>query len=883
MTTKNTAHTPLMRQYLQIKARHPDMLMLYRMGDFYETFFDDAKTISKLLGIALTKRANGKAADVPLAGFPYHAIDAYLPRLIKAGHRVAVCEQVEDPKQAKGIVKRDVIEIVTPGTTLSDKVLEQKNNNYLATVCLGENSAGISLVDISTGEFSVSEVPLHDLAEQVRTLLPAEIVVSHAQFEAVSNLLKPVRHSFVFTKQEEWHFTFDFAHELLINHFKTHSLKGFGCDHLTVGIQAAGAALHYVRETQRAEGRHICRLVRHETGANLVLDSVTMRNLEILTTIQDNRKHGSLISILDRTRTAPGARMMRKWITRPLARLTEVQMRLNCVDELFNDTALREALSSLFAEANDLERLVARISTGRANAREVVGLNQTLKLLPELKQRLGKANSERLNELAQKIQLLETLIADIDRAIADDPPASLKDGRMIRNGFNAELDDLRAIASSGRTWISEFQKSERTRTGISSLKVSFNKVFGYYIEITHVHKDKVPESYIRKQTLVNSERFITPELKNYEEKVLTAQDRIVEIEFELFDAVRRRIAEHTAAIQDNAAVIAEADCYTAFAEVSLENRYCKPKVHDGNTLKIRDGRHAVIEKILPLGEAYIPNDLDIDPGQSQIHIITGPNMAGKSSYLRQVGLIVLMAQIGCFVPAREAEIGLVDKIFTRVGASDNLAEGESTFLVEMNETANIINNATARSLVLLDEIGRGTSTFDGLAIAWAVTEYLHERIGAKTLFATHYHELNELEHLLERVTNYNVVVKEQGDRMVFTRKVKRGGCDHSYGIEVAKLAGLPAEMIHRAKEVMYNLESHEISAHQEKKEKGSVTVQKIGSKTTVNNQVQLFNVENPVNQKLREMLDSLNPDELTPIEALNKLHELSQILKSQGK
>lgn len=863
--------TPLMRQYFEIKSKYKDTVLLYRMGDFYETFDEDARTVHKILGITLTKRANGKAAEVALAGFPHHALDSYLPKLIRSGFRVAVCEQLEDPKLAKGIVKRDVIEIVTPGTTLSDKILDQKTNNFLACVITDSSGAetvfGLSIMDASTGEFLVGEFTEKDFLDQMNAFMPSEIIVPISLYESLKSMFKPAKWPHVVTRQEDWLFSFQYAYDILIAHFKTHSLKGFGVQDLNPGLCAAGAGLHYLKETQRTDVTHINRMSKLDQSDFMMLDTVTLRNLEIMSSTHDGYTHGSLISILDRTVTAMGSRMLKQWVTRPLKNIEKIQNRLDAVDELVATPALHDQLTTLLKDIGDLERLISKVCANRINPREIRALCSSLEMIPPFKTEMEWVKNPALQHIRNSLVTLESLALEINRALVDDPSLQIKDGNVIRKGFSEELDTLRSIAFDGKNYIAGIQNRERERTGIGSLKVQFNNVFGYYIEITHTHKDKVPPDYIRKQTMVNAERFITPELKEYEEKVLTAEEKINRLELELFDRLRKTIAGYTSDIQKNASLIAELDCYTALAETATVNKYVKPVVNRSDALVIREGRHPVVERILPPDEPFIPNDLTMNAG-SQIHLITGPNMAGKSCYLRQVGLIVLLAQVGSFVPASSAEIGWVDKIFTRVGASDNLAAGESTFLIEMNETANILNNATSRSLILLDEIGRGTSTFDGLSIAWAVTEYLHDHKDQKpkTLFATHYHELVELEALLPRVKNYNMQVKKYGDKVVFVRKIAPGGCDHSFGIEVAQLAGLPKPVIQRAKEVMKNLESHNISAHKDRSA--------LAKESASPMQITLF--EDTLGLRLKETLSKLDVDALTPLEALNVLNELKK-------
>jgi len=779
--TQLPTKTPLMEQYLTIKAKYEDAILFFRMGDFYEMFYDDAKVGSEVLGITLTSRAHGKAADVPLAGFPHHALDVYLTKMIKAGYRVAICEQVEDPKLAKTIVKREVLEVVTPGTTLSEEILDSKRNNYLVTVFIQAEKCGLAAADISTGEFLTSEIPLSKLREQIHSFLPAELLLSEEQQQFLTNKFPELK-QIPLTARESWIFTYDYAYETLTRHFNTLSLKGFGCDDLSVGVCAAGALLHYLKENKKSELKYISSLARFDDADFLILDETTRRNLELIQPIMaSGHRKSTLLALLDQTKTAMGGRMLVQWLLRPLVRIQPIQQRLDAVNELYDHDEVRQSLRDHLGQVGDLERLLSKISTGRASARDLNALKNTLKTIPEIKKRLEGKESRNLTDIREKLENQQEIVERITRAIVDNPPLALNEGGLVREGYHPQLDELRTIAVSGKDWIARLQKTEREKTGIPSLKVNYNKVFGYYIEITKPHLAKVPAYYIRKQTLVNAERFITPELKEYEEKVLGAEEKIIALEYELFDEIRRFVAEQARIIQNNAHLLAELDCLTNLAEIARQNNYQRPVVHEHEEISIKAGRHPVVEKLLPHGEAFVPNDLQINNSQHQIGIITGPNMAGKSTYLRQIGLIVILAQMGGFVPAKEAVIGVVDKIFTRVGASDNLAAGESTFLTEMIETANILNNATPKSLILLDEIGRGTSTFDGLSIAWSVAEYLHnnEKVAAKTLFATHYHELTELALLHPRVKNYNVAVKEWGDNVVFLRKIVEVGCDNS--------------------------------------------------------------------------------------------------------
>jgi DNA mismatch repair protein MutS len=868
--------TPLMLQYARMKAKHPDTILLFRLGDFYETFEEDAGIASRVLGITLTKRGNGTAGDIPLAGFPYHALDSYLPKLVKAGHRVAICEQLEDPKFAKGIVKRDVTEVVTPGVAFSDKVLDQKQNNYLLAIALphalatGEETVGVAFVDVTTAEFGVGELPLRQLADQVAALAPSEILVQKRDMESIQAILKS-SYSGTYSRIDDWMFDFDYARGVLTSHFKTRTLKGFGIEELSSGVIAAGAIMNYLQETQKSNLDHLRKIVPFSIGDYILLDRSTKRNLEITQSIE-GREEGTLFNVLDRTSTPMGGRMLKNWISRPLRTIDPLRARLAAVGELVARdevcAGIRESLSGI----GDLERLVSKISTNRANPREVVALKRMLGQITELLARLEPASCATLADLRQDLQPLDPVVEKISAALSEDPPLSLAEGGVIRTGYNEDLDTLRGITHNGKSWIARLQAEERERTGIPSLKVGFNNVFGYYIEVTNTHKEKVPESFIRKQTLANAERFITPELKEHEEKILNAEERILKLESDLFGELRMLIAEHAGAILRNASLIATLDCYASLADVARDHHYVSPVLSEETRIEIEEGRHPVIERLLPPGDAYTPNDTLLDTGENQVLIITGPNMSGKSSYLRQVGLIVLLAHIGSFVPAKAARIGLVDRIYTRVGASDNIASGESTFLVEMHEAANILNTATSKSLILLDEVGRGTSTFDGISIAWALTEYIHDRIGAKTLFATHYHELNELAGLFPRIKNLKVEVREYEDRVIFLHKVTPGFADHSYGIQVAQMAGLPAEVTERAKDILRNLEGSDLNVHTQARP-GSAAKGRIAPPEI---QMTLFDG----NDKLREDLQKLDIDGMTPLDALKKLAELKQKHKS---
>ncbi len=867
-----TQQTPLMAQYYKVKQAHPDTILLFRVGDFFETFEDDAKLTSKVLGITLTKRSNGSSGDTPLAGFPHHAIDSYLPKLVRAGYRVAICEQMENPKFAKGIVKREVVEVVTPGVTLSDKLLDHKKNNYLLAIAVLDQICGLSFCDISTGEFYVFEIPLTQLGEQIESINPSEFLIPKRDKEFLGKLIERINPQLRITKLEDWIFNFDFANELLKNHFKTVTLKGFGIGNLTAGIIAAGAVLNYLNETQRVNLSHLNRITLYNPSDYMILDHSTKRNLEITFSMNDGGLEGSLISILDKTQTAMGGRLLKKWISAPLSNLDPIKKRHDSVEELLVNKKIRKELTENLNQIGDLERLISRICTGRATPREVVAVKSSLIKIPFLKELLNKLKVSTLQNISEQLNPLENIVEKISAAIVDSPPAAANEGGIIRNVFSPELDELRDISLHGKEWIATLQQTERERTGIPSLKVNFNNVFGYYIDISHTHKNKIPDNYIRKQTLVNSERYITPELKEYEDKILNAQEKINELELQLFNEIRLTVANEAENIQKNARVIAMLDCLNSFAQCAEEYNYVKP-IMDGSTkVNIVQGRHPVVERILEPGNKFTPNDTLLDNEDQQIILLTGPNMAGKSVYLRQVGLIVLLAQIGSFVPAKEASIGVVDRIFTRVGASDNITAGESTFLVEMQEAANILNNATSKSLILLDEIGRGTSTFDGISIAWAITEYLHENpdVSAKTLFATHYHELNEMAELFPKIKNYKVEVREYDDKVVFLHKVNSGRADHSYGIQVAQMAGLPLFVTNRAKEVLDNLESKELTPYEVKKER----LKKLKSEN--DNQISLFEFKD---DELRTEINKMELDKITPLEALNKLNELKKKMR----
>ncbi|MEX0663122.1 MAG: DNA mismatch repair protein MutS [Balneolaceae bacterium] len=882
--------TPLMRQYFEVKEKHPGTILLFRVGDFYETFSDDAVLISKELGITLTKRNNG-GDQTPLAGFPYHALDTYLPKLVKRGYRVAICEQTESPDEAKEggrkIVNREVTEITTPGVTLSDKLLDHKRNNYIASIFLAGGTAGVAFSDISTGEFALSQVSVNQLETLLQSLQPSELLIQ----KKIKNKLDEPLQKYNTTVMEDWIYEGEYGYKLLTEHFQTHSLKGYGVEDLEMAHVAAGALLHYMQETQKSSLGHIKRLYAYENADYMSLDGSTKRNLELISTLQEGGTEGTLVSILDDTCTAMGGRLLRKWIMRPLKQVKPIEQRLEAVSVLNKDHERREKLREELAQVGDMERLISRISVGRTNARDLKQLQLSLAQMPRIKMQIANLENELLSDINGRLKLLLDVQERIEKAIMEEPPASIRDGGIFNDGFNENLDELREIARNGKQYIARIKDKLAKEAGIPSLKIGYNKVFGYYIEVTNTHKDKVPEHFIRKQTLVNSERYITPELKEVEEKVLSAEDRSKTLEGELFEELRLYVADFADQIQQIAGAMADLDCLQSFAEVSFRNNYARPEIHSEDVIDVKKSRHPVVEKTLDAGEPFIPNDIYLDNSEFQILMITGPNMAGKSVILRQVGLLVLMAQVGCFVPAESAKIGMVDKIFTRVGASDNLAAGESTFLVEMNEAANILNNATPKSLILLDEVGRGTSTFDGLSIAWSLSEYLHNKpeVAAKTLFATHYHELSELESRYDRIKNFNVQVKEHDGKVIFLRKLVRGGADHSYGIQVANMAGLPRVVIERAKEILSNLEGHTLDvSHEgngvvkktaEKKEAAKRTVKQVESQDSLP-QMTLFGSQiDPNIETLLNKLDASDPERMTPIEALLLLSELKRLGK----
>lgn len=869
--------TPLMRQYYAVKDRHPGTVLLFRMGDFYETFGEDAKQVHSVLGITLTKRSSGSASEIALAGFPYHALDTYLPKLVRAGFRVAICEQLEEPTKGKKIVDRDVVEIVTPGVTFRDQLLDPSRSTYLMSVAETKKGRGkkarivygISFADVSTGEFKLAEVDESGLGNMLRGIGPAEILCMPSLRPAIERL---GYERAMITTLDDWAFGQDYTAGVLTNHFHVHSMKGFGVQDFPAGMVAAGALMHYLQETQKGRLPHFKSVELYDDTQFMSLDFQTLRNLELVSST--GGPEASLVSILDDTKTPMGARMLRKWLVRPLKVLAPILERQEVVNAFFSSRRIRHEIRRELGSVGDLERSAARICTGRASPRDLSGLRHACMVLPALYETLSAANVDSLLNLGNDISPLDDVKLLIETRLADEPGASLKEGHVIRSGYNAELDELRELARGGKQWLAELKESESRRTGIPSLKIGFNKVFGYYLEVTHTHKDKVPENYIRKQTLVNAERYITPELKEFEEQILGAQERLALLEARLFSELRDEVAKHSDRIQQNARTLARIDVLSTLAEISTALRFVCPLMHDGSDLEIEDGRHPVVERSLAPGDPFIPNSIRMSSDTEQILIITGPNMAGKSVVLRQVGLIVLLAQMGCFVPARRARIGLVDRIFTRVGASDNLAAGESTFLVEMNETANILNNATSKSLILLDEVGRGTSTTDGLSIAWALVEYLHTKasVAARTLFATHYHELNELENRLERVRNYRILVQEHNGKVVFLRKMVRGGADHSYGIEVARMAGLPSDLLDRSKQILNQLEQQQF-------EIGDSTerITPLEVREDVAGQMSLFVSEpDPRLQELADIIAQIEPESMTPIDALLLLTRLHQ-------
>lgn len=868
MAKKEGGETPLMQQYYSTKAKFPDAILLYRMGDFYETFGEDAITTSRILGITLTKRSSGSPGTVELAGFPYHAIDTYLPKLVRAGQRVAICEQLEDPKKTKFLVKRGVIELVTPGVSYSEYTTDTKSNVFLASVYFNKTEAGMALLDLSTGEFLVTEGTHSTIDKLLNSFQPKEVIYPKGQEARFHELFG---NKFYIYPIEEWFFDRDSSAERLMKHFEVKSLKGFGIEHMNQGISAAGAVLNYLEMTKHDMTSHITSISRIDESHCVLLDKFTLRNLELLHAIHEEGH--SLVDIIDRTLTPMGGRTLRRWICMPLKSPEEIKRRLDIVDCFIHQEAERTEAENLLESIGDLERLASKIGVGRITPREMNQLKVALSCLSPLREQCLKTESPALRELAENINPCQELLEKISRQLQENAPHQINKGGVIAEGVHAELDDLRDISSHGKELLLQMQQREIEATGIPSLKIGFNNVFGYYIEVTKAHKDKAPANWIRKQTLVNGERYITPELKEYEDKILGAEDRILTIETELYNALVQEAATYIRSLQEDARIISAIDTLISFAEISISNNYHRPEINDSDVIDIKDGRHPVIEKQLPPGEEYITNDVLLDTQKQQIIIITGPNMAGKSALLRQTALIVIMAQAGCFVPAVSANIGYVDKIFTRVGASDNISQGESTFMVEMNEAANILNNISNRSLVLFDELGRGTSTYDGISIAWAIVEYLHEhpKFHAKTLFATHYHELNEMEHSFRKIKNYNVSVKEIGHKVIFLRKLVKGGSNHSFGIQVGKMAGLPQSVTKRAGEILKQMEN-------DRDKNGNIqkNVENIAS-AREGMQLSFFQLDDPVLSQIRDEIAGLDINSLTPLEALNKLSEIKKI------
>ena len=872
MNEEEIVLTPMMKQFLDLKAKHPDAVMLFRCGDFYETYSTDAIVASEILGITLTKRANGKGKTVEMAGFPHHALDTYLPKLIRAGKRVAICDQLEDPKLTKKLVKRGITELVTPGVSINDNVLNYKENNFLAAVHFGKASCGVAFLDISTGEFLTAEGPFDYVDKLLNNFGPKEIL-----FERGKRLMFEGNFGskFFTFELDDWVFTETTAREKLLKHFETKNLKGFGVEHLKNGIIASGAILQYLTMTQHTQIGHITSLARIEEDKYVRLDKFTVRSLELIGSMNDGGS--SLLNVIDRTISPMGARLLKRWMVFPLKDEKPINDRLNVVEYFFRQPDFKELIEEQLHLIGDLERIISKVAVGRVSPREVVQLKVALQAIEPIKQACLEADNASLNRIGEKLNLCISIRDRIAKEINNDPPLLINKGGVIKDGVNEELDDLRRISYSGKDYLLQIQQRESEQTGIPSLKVAYNNVFGYYIEVRNIHKDKVPQEWIRKQTLVNAERYITQELKVYEEKILGAEDKILVLETQLYTDLVQALTEFIPQIQVNANQIARLDCLLSFANVARENNYIRPIIEDNDVLDIRQGRHPVIEKQLPIGEKYIANDVMLDSTTQQIIIITGPNMAGKSALLRQTALITLLAQIGSFVPAERAHIGLVDKIFTRVGASDNISVGESTFMVEMNEAADILNNVSSRSLVLFDELGRGTSTYDGISIAWAIVEYIHEhpKAKARTLFATHYHELNEMEKSFKRIKNYNVSVKEVDNKVIFLRKLERGGSEHSFGIHVAKMAGMPKSIVKRANEILKQLESDNRQQGISGKPLAEVSENRGGM------QLSFFQLDDPILCQIRDEILHLDVNNLTPIEALNKLNDIKKIVRGK--
>ncbi len=867
MATSND--TPLMKQYYAFKAKYPEAMLLFRVGDFYETYGEDAIRSSEILGIVLTRRSNGAAAGAEMAGFPHHALDTYLPKLVRAGLKVAVCEQLEDPKAAKGIVRRGVVELVTPGVTYNDNVLSQKENNFLAAVHLEKNESGIAFLDVSTGEFYLTQGNNEYIDKLLQSFNPSEVL---CQRNKRREFIENFSDKYFLTVFDDWVFTDDYAHDILTRHFNTTTLKGFGVDDFPKGIVAAGVAIHYLHETQHDKIDYITSLSRIDQGQFVWLDKFTIRNLELLNTPNPNAK--TLIDVIDKTVSPMGSRLLRRWISLPLKNKEQIQARYEVVGYFYKNRDVIAKFQDAIRQVGDLERLISKVSLARVNPRELLQVAHALEQIKIVRDLCMESDNASVKAFAEQLNPCESIKNRIKKEIRPDAPALTSKGNYIADGVDAELDDLRNLSRSGKDYLINIQRREMEATGISSLKVGFNNVFGYYLEVTNTHKDKVPAEWIRKQTLTNAERYITEELKEYEQKILGAEERIQVIEEKVYAELVTATAEYVAPIQLDAALVAKIDCMVNFGLIALNNKYVMPTVDDSYVIDIKEGRHPVIEQMMPAGEEYIANDVYLDREKQQIIIITGPNMSGKSALLRQTALIVLLAQIGSFVPAAEARIGLVDKIFTRVGASDNISSGESTFMVEMNETASILNNVSNRSLILLDEIGRGTSTYDGISIAWAITEYLHEHptMRAKVMFATHYHELNEMEATFKRIKNYHVTVKEVGNKVVFLRKLKRGGSAHSFGIHVAAMAGMPRKVIDRADALLSMLEKSHSHDNLDEAVKESKQID--------NMQLSFIQLDDPLLLQIKDDILNINIDTLTPVEALMKLNEIKKMLKN---
>lgn len=864
--------TPLMKQYFEIKAKHPDAILLFRVGDFYELYGDDAVVGAEILGIVQTKRANGVGQSVEMAGFPHHALDTYLPKLVRAGKRVAICDQLEDPKLTKKLVKRGITELVTPGVSINDNILNHKENNFLAAIHFAKDKCGIAFLDISTGEFLTAEGTTDYIDKLLNNFSPKEVLLERSNKKKFEEIFGPRYFSF---ELDDWIFTPEAANDRLLKHFETKNLKGFGIQHLKLGIIASGAILYYLDQTQHTHISHITSLARIEEERYVRLDKFTVRSLELVCAMNEDGK--SLLDVIDKTISPMGSRLLRRWILFPLKDVKPIQERQDVVEYFFRHPEVKELLDEQLEQIGDLERIISKVAVGRVTPREVVQLKVALQALEPIKEACMASNEPSLCRIGEQLNVCALIRDRIDREIQPDPPSLVNKGSVIAKGVNEELDELRSIAYSGKDYLLQVQQRESEKTGIPSLKIAFNNVFGYYIEVRNAHKDKVPADWIRKQTLVNAERYITEELKEYEEKILGAEEKILSLESRLFNELVLCLTEYIPPIQCNANLIGRLDCLLSFAKAAESNKYIRPLVDESDVIDIKGGRHPVIEKQLPLGEAYVANDVYLDEDKQQIIIITGPNMAGKSALLRQTALITLLAQIGCFVPAESARIGIVDKIFTRVGASDNISVGESTFMVEMNEAADILNNMTSRSLVLFDELGRGTSTYDGISIAWAIVEYIHEHPNAhaKTLFATHYHELNEMERSFPRIKNFNVSVKEVGNKVIFLRKLVPGGSEHSFGIHVAKMAGMPKCIVNRADEILKQLES-------EKRQEGAISGSSVkkapATRQSGNYQLSFFQLDDPVLSQVRDEIKNMDLNNLTPLEALNKLSEIRKII-----